>query len=148
MRRPADSGRGWHHEEVTSDLVSPVFAGREAELAVLAGAFEAAAGGVPATVLLGGEAGGGKTRLVREFTAAVRDRALVLAGGCVELSAAGLPYAPFTAALRELARQRSPGGGGRPAREGARELGRLLPEFGTPGEPVLTPASAPAASGC
>jgi len=118
---------------VTTDLVSPVFAGREAELAALAGAFEAAAGGAPGTVLLGGEAGGGKTRLVREFTAGLRDRALVLAGGCVELCAAGLPYAPFTAALRELARQRGaaevaallPG-------EGARELGRLLPEFGTP----------------
>jgi ATP/maltotriose-dependent transcriptional regulator MalT len=118
---------------VTTDLVSPVFAGRETELAALAGAFEAAASGAQGTVLLGGEAGGGKTRLVREFTARLRDRALVLAGGCVELCAAGLPYAPFTAALRELARQRGaaevaallPG-------EGARELGRLLPEFGTP----------------
>jgi len=118
---------------VTTDLVSPVFAGRETELAALAGAFEAAASGAPGTVLMAGEAGGGKTRLVREFTARLRDRALVLAGGCVELCAAGLPYAPFTAALRELARQRGaaevaalvPG-------EGARELGRLLPEFGTP----------------
>ncbi len=80
--------------------------GREAEAGVLEGAFEAAAGGMPQVVLVGAEAGGGKSRLVTEFAAQVRDRALVLAGGCVVLGAAGLPYAPFTAALRELVRER------------------------------------------
>jgi predicted ATPase len=50
-------------------VVSPVFAGREAELAVLARAFDDAANGVPGTVLVGAEAGGGKSRLVSEFTA-------------------------------------------------------------------------------
>jgi DNA-binding CsgD family transcriptional regulator/tetratricopeptide (TPR) repeat protein len=113
--------------------MSPVFAGRESELAVLTGAFEAAAGGAPATVLLGAEAGGGKSRLVTEFTMRVAGRALLLAGGCVQVSAAGLPYAPFTAALRELVRERDaaevaslvPG-------SGAGELALLLPEFGAP----------------
>jgi DNA-binding CsgD family transcriptional regulator len=112
-------------------LVSPVFAGREAELALLAGVFEDAAGGAPRTVLIGAEAGGGKSRLVGEFAETVRDRALVLVGGCVELGAGGLPYAPFTAMLRQLARARGvaevaallPGQGGA-------ELGVLLPEFG------------------
>ena len=79
-------------------MVSPVFAGREAELAVMAGAFEAAAAETPGTVLLGAEAGGGKSRLAGEFAAQVADRAVVLAGGCVQLSGAGLPYAPFAAA--------------------------------------------------
>ena len=105
----------------------------EDELAVLAAAFDAAAGGSPATVLVGAEAGDGKSRLAAEFAAGVRDRALVLAGGCVELMAGGLPYAPFTAALRELVRERGaaavaallPG----PA---AGELAVLLPEFGAP----------------
>ena len=69
---------------------------------LLAGAFDDAAGGTPRTVLTGAEAGGGKSRLVTEFTATVADRAMVLAGGCVELGAGGLPYAPFTAALRRL----------------------------------------------
>ena len=86
--------------------MSPVFAGREDELAVLEGAFDAAAAAPPATVLVGAEAGGGKSRLVAEFAARVRDRALVLAGGCVELTAGGLPFAPFAAALRELVRER------------------------------------------
>jgi DNA-binding CsgD family transcriptional regulator len=114
-------------------MVSPVFAGREAELAVLAGVFDDVAGGVPGTVLVGAEAGGGKSRLVGEFAARVAGRALVLAGGCVELSAAGLPYAPFTAALRQLVRERGaaevaallPG-------DAVGELAALLPDFGTP----------------
>src|SRR5436309_2650287 len=54
---------------MAAGLVSPVFAGREAELMLLAGAFEDAAGGTPRTVLIGAEAGGGKSRLVTEFTA-------------------------------------------------------------------------------
>src|SRR5579862_1080876 len=122
-------------------MVSPVFTGREGELAVLAGAFEAAAEGTPATVLVGAEAGGGKSRLVAEFTARIGDRALVLAGGCVELSAADLPYAPFAAALRELVRGRGatevaallPG-------QRAGELAALLPEFGSP--PAADPETA------
>lgn len=112
-------------------MMSPVFAGRDGELAALAGAFEEAAGGAPRTVLLGGEAGVGKSRLAGEFAARVRDRVLVLAGGCVELSTASLPYAPFGAALRELVRERGtaevaallPG-------QAAGELAGLLPEFG------------------
>ena len=114
-------------------MVSPVFAGRDAELAVLAAAFGEAAGGTPGTVLIGAEAGGGKSRLVTEFTGRVGTRARVLTGGCVELSAAGLPSAPFAAALRELVRERGaaevtallPG-------QAAGELAALLPGFGAP----------------
>jgi predicted ATPase len=116
---------------VTSRVVSPVFAGREAELTVLASAFDDADGGAPGTVLVGAEAGGGKSRLVNEFAARVAGRALVLTGACVELSAAGLPYVPFTAALRQLVRERGAAemaallGG-----QGTGELAVLLPEFG------------------
>ncbi len=115
--------------------------GREAEAGVLEGAFEAAEGGAQQVVLVGAEAGGGKSRLVGEFAARVRGRALVLAGGCVDLGAAGLPYAPFTAALRDLIRQRGvgevtgllPGGN-------AGELAGLVPELGSPtagGDPEM-----------
>ena len=116
-------------------LVSPVFAGREAELTLLADAFEDAAAGTPRTVLIGAEAGGGKSRLVTEFTATVGDRALILAGGCVELGAGGLPYAPFTAALRQLVRDRGTAevAGLLPGRA-AGELAVLLPDFGAPPE--------------
>ena len=115
--------------------------GREAEADVLEGALEAAAGGALQVVLVGAEAGGGKSRLVTEFATRVRGRAVVLAGGCVDLGAAGLPYAPFTAALRDLIRQRGagevtgllPGGN-------AGELAGLVPELGSPpagGDPEM-----------
>ncbi len=89
-------------------MVSPVFAGREAELTMLATAFKQAASAGPATVLVGGEAGSGKSRLIGEFAAKVRgstgpEGVLVLSGSCPEMSGAGLPYAPFTAIVRQLA---------------------------------------------
>src|SRR5215831_7282820 len=48
--------------------VSPVLVGRAAEIAVLGESWTLARGGSPATVLIGGEAGIGKTRLVGHFT--------------------------------------------------------------------------------
>jgi hypothetical protein len=51
-----------------------------AKLETLTGLLGEAAGGTPGTVLLGAEAGGGKSRLAAEFTARAGDRALVLAG--------------------------------------------------------------------
>ena len=114
-------------------MVSPVFAGRVDELAVVADAFDAAAGGTPGIVLVGAEAGGGKSRLAAEFTARAAGRALVLSGGCIELTAAGLPYAPFAAALRELVRERGTAEvAGLLPGAGAGELAALLPEFGAP----------------
>ena len=124
-----------------SRRVSPVLVGREAELKTLMGAFGEVVGGTPRTMLLAAEAGGGKSRLVAEFTARVQDRVLVLAGGCVDLGAAGLPYAPITAALRGLVRERGvsevtgllPG-------SNAGELASLVPEFGSPpagGDPEM-----------
>ncbi|WP_165969148.1 AAA family ATPase [Actinomadura sp. KC06] len=80
--------------------VSPVFAGRAAELAELRAAHARACAGEAAAVLVGGEAGGGKTRLVTEFARDVR----TLTGPCLDLGAASLPYAPFTAILRRLGR--------------------------------------------
>jgi len=44
----------------------PVLVGRDAEVARLRAAIERAVGGQPATVLIAGEAGIGKTRLVTE----------------------------------------------------------------------------------
>jgi DNA-binding CsgD family transcriptional regulator/tetratricopeptide (TPR) repeat protein len=75
--------------------------GRAAELDQLLSAYEACALGAPQVILLGGEAGVGKSRLLREFRSRVRD-GWVLIGGCVELGAGELPFAPFIAALRHL----------------------------------------------
>ncbi|WP_228984599.1 class I SAM-dependent methyltransferase, partial [Streptomyces sp. DH12] len=44
--------------------------------------------------------------LVEEFAATVRDRGGIVAlGGCVEIGADGLPFAPFSTALRQLRRE-------------------------------------------
>ena len=83
--------------------VSPLLVGRAAEIAVLNQSWARARGGSPATVLIGGEAGIGKTRLVGHFTADLG--AEVLYGGCVDLSGGGLPFAPFTTAATERNRQ-------------------------------------------
>ncbi|WP_336208643.1 ATP-binding protein [Nonomuraea sp. LPB2021202275-12-8] len=114
--------------------VSPVFVGRQDELATLCEAFDAACVGNATAVLLGGEAGVGKTRLVQRFTEQVAgDGARVLFGGCVELSSEGLAYAPFTAALRQLVRELGTRQVAALLPEGAeRDLARLLPEFGEP----------------
>jgi predicted ATPase/DNA-binding CsgD family transcriptional regulator len=115
---------------VTTRATSPVLVGREAETARLTEVFKRARGGEPAAVLIGGEAGVGKTRLVDEFAmVAVADGARVLTGHCLELGEEGLPFAPFTAALRELLRRDGPAAfGGH-----EQEFARLLPELGPVG---------------
>ena len=84
-------------------VASPTFVGRVEELYVLEAARVRVADGDPAVVLVGGEAGVGKTRLVAELTArCARDRTRVLVGGCVPVGDGALPYAPIVEALRIL----------------------------------------------
>ena len=111
-------------------LVSPVFVGRDAELATLTAALDAAIAGDPAVVLLSGEAGVGKTRLVEEAAERASEAgARVLAGSCIEMGGDGLPFGPLAHAFRSLMRDTSPeqldefiG----PARS---ELGQVLPDL-------------------
>ncbi|MGX1117800.1 putative ATPase [Streptomyces ambofaciens] len=117
---------------VETRSVSPVFVGRTGELDALNEAFAraSAAGGEPQALLLGGEAGVGKTRLVEEFAAAANRRGAVVAlGGCVEIGADGLPFAPFSTALRAL-RRHLPEELAAAAAGQEEELARLLPELG------------------
>ncbi|WP_406066152.1 AAA family ATPase [Micromonospora sp. NBC_00860] len=83
--------------------VTPAFVGREAELAELRQAAEAAARGTPQALLVRGEAGVGKTRLVDELLRTLDDkRAVVAVGRCIEVGGDAFPFAPFTAALHVL----------------------------------------------
>ncbi len=122
---------------VETRSVSPVFVGRTGELDTLHDALAraSATGGEPQALLLGGEAGVGKTRLVEEFAAAAGRRGAVVAlGGCVEIGGDGLPFAPFSTALRAL-RRRLPDELAAAARGQEEELARLLPELGDSGAP-------------
>ncbi|KPI01343.1 transcriptional regulator, LuxR family [Actinobacteria bacterium OK074] len=115
---------------VETRSVSPVFVGRAVELEVLGDALGRAARGEPQALLVAGEAGVGKTRLVEEFAAhAERCGAVVVLGGCVEIGADGLPFAPFSTALRALRRQ-LPEELAEAAAGQEEELARLLPELG------------------
>ena len=119
---------------MTSRVLSPSLIGRADQLSELEAALATAGSGEPCTVLIGGEAGVGKSRLVNEFAGRARPAgARVLAGGCLELGADGLPFAPFTSVLRELVRDLGADGVAGLLPAGAtRELARLLPEFGEP----------------
>src|SRR5215212_6518173 len=125
---------------MTATLTSPTLVGRTEELARLAAAGDRAAAGTPTAVLIGGEAGVGKTRLVGEVVAAARaNGATVLVGGCVELGGEGVPFAPLIEALRGVVRDLDEPALARllPGRARA-ELSRLLPELSPGGtDPVL-----------
>jgi DNA-binding CsgD family transcriptional regulator/tetratricopeptide (TPR) repeat protein len=115
--------------------VGSLFVARTAELAALAGAYRQARDEGPAVVLIGGEAGIGKSRLVAEFTAGLAPDARVIEGACLELSGEGLPYAPFVTAMRRLVRDLDSGNG--PVGQllpggGRRGLAHWLPELGEP----------------
>ncbi|WP_093608340.1 helix-turn-helix transcriptional regulator [Streptomyces indicus] len=120
---------------VETRSVSPVFVGRADELTVLNDALARATAGEPQALLLGGEAGVGKTRLLEEFcAAAAKDGAVVAVGGCVEIGAEGLPFAPFSTALRSLLRE-LPDEMAAAAAGQEEQLARLLPELADPARP-------------
>jgi predicted ATPase/DNA-binding NarL/FixJ family response regulator len=126
------------------DLVSPLFIGRGAELATLTAALEAAITGTPTVVLLGGEAGVGKTRLVEE--AAERARAAgarVLAGSCIELGGEGLPFGPLAHAFRTLMRDTPPDELDALLGPARSEFARVLPDL----DPSAALSRAPLAEG-
>ena len=77
--------------------------GRRTELAALESALSGAADGRAGAVLLAGDAGVGKSRLLAELTTRARaDGVTVLTGRCLDVERAGLPYLPFVEALGRL----------------------------------------------
>ena len=112
---------------------SPIFVGRGAELERLSDALELATKQRPATRLVGGDAGIGKTRLVNEFVAGARaSGAHVLIGDCLQLGETGLPYARFVGALRPLLQSLPRVRLDELIGPGRAELSHLLPDLGSP----------------
>jgi DNA-binding CsgD family transcriptional regulator len=112
---------------------SPTFVGRAEQLATFDEALAGAARGEPAVLLVAGESGVGKTRLIGEFAGrATAAGVRVLAGDCVELGDGELPYAPIVGALRDLQRDIGAEALTELAGPGRAELGRLLPDAGEP----------------
>jgi DNA-binding NarL/FixJ family response regulator len=107
------------------------FVGRMAEFTLVADAYGRARQGRPSALLVSGDAGIGKSRLVAEFRATGTD-ALVLVGRCLDLTPSA-PYGPFVSMFRSLVRKIGvdrvrdlcPAGA-------AGELACLIPDVGTP----------------
>jgi DNA-binding CsgD family transcriptional regulator len=105
------------------------FVGRSAELVALRALLPRADGDGQRVVLLGGEAGSGKSRLVRELAAeAARDGVLVLYGACDAV--VRTPYGPFVEALGHLTRALEPDELRSALGASGGELTRLLPDLG------------------
>jgi DNA-binding CsgD family transcriptional regulator len=86
------------HRQMVGRLV-----GREAELDRIAGAVVSARGGTSRCLLVTGEAGIGKSRLVAEAVGSLGD-ALVLTGHAADMSTGEIPFGVVADTLRDLAR--------------------------------------------
>jgi DNA-binding CsgD family transcriptional regulator/tetratricopeptide (TPR) repeat protein len=127
---------------VARRVSSPVLVGRAAEVARLNAALERAAAGRPAIMVVAGEAGVGKTRLVAELLGRAGERgAVALSGGCLDVGEGVLAYAPMVEALRPLVGVLDAGELERVLGGARGELARLVPELGPPdgGRPAEAP---------
>ncbi|WP_156149047.1 helix-turn-helix transcriptional regulator [Microbacterium oxydans] len=112
-----------------SSASSAAMVGREAELAEVRRSFAGVRDGIPAALLVEGEAGIGKSRLLREFATEIAPTADVHVGWCLDLGASRTPYGPLTGILRSIVlcmgvdRVRESVG------VGVEALGMLLPEL-------------------
>jgi len=102
--------------------------GRDAELAELAAAWERVAEGGSETVLVAGDPGAGKSRLVAEAAGVAHARGALVLYGSGE-GAAETPYGPFVTALGDLARH-----GTAPLREELRDFSPGAGAAGSGGE--------------
>ena len=115
---------------MAASLVSPVLVGRRRESDALSDALARVLAGERVSIVVGGEAGVGKSRLVGELVERARAAdARVLSGGCVELEGGGIPLAPVIDMFRALAADVSQDDLDELLGTARGELGRLVPEL-------------------
>jgi len=120
---------------------------RDAELEWLNSLLDGVRAGTPATAVIGGEAGIGKSRLVSEFMAGLGPDVRLVVGQCVDLGDVASPYAPVKGALRQLVAQVGAERALEAVGPGRAALVALLPELAASdaqanGEIVITPGGA------
>ena len=116
-------------EPIVSGIEPSPFVGRVRELAVLSDAVARAREGHGSVLLISGEAGAGKSRIVHEAAmAATKLEMAVLAGHCVDMEAP-VPYHPVVEQLEQTARALSPEDFRLALGENAPEVARLMPEL-------------------
>jgi DNA-binding CsgD family transcriptional regulator/tetratricopeptide (TPR) repeat protein len=84
------------------------FVGRRDSLSLLDASFDQARAERASMVLVEGDAGIGKSRLVGEFCQRLGEDVAVATGACVPMIDGGLPYAPVVGILRTLGRRPGP----------------------------------------
>jgi DNA-binding CsgD family transcriptional regulator/tetratricopeptide (TPR) repeat protein len=115
---------------VPGPVSSPIFIGRGQELAVLEAAVGRASTGEGSAVLVAGESGIGKSRLIAELRVRAEEAgATVLIGECLELAEGELPYAALVGALRTALRGCDPEEVAAILGPGLSQLAPLLPEL-------------------
>ena len=123
-------------------VLCPSLIGREFELSTLEDALLSALRGDGGVVIVGGEAGMGKTRLVNELTTrANRLRCAVMAGVCSEAELS-LPYLPFLEAIGNRLTTDDIGDLRRRLGSAAGELAQLFPQLGGAPAPGADPMQA------
>ena len=128
-RRPGDMEA--YHPPM-GRVTSPMFVGRAAELAALDAGLSAAVAGQATTILIEGEPGVGKSRLLQAWNErAMKRGARIAAGSCLDLGETGPAYTAIIEALRELIRDFGPGEKEVLAGPNRRVLARIVPELGT-----------------
>ena len=113
---------------VAARVSSPAFIGRLGPLEQIDAALARAAAGESNAVVVGGEAGVGKTRLIREVAARAATFR-VLSGSCIDLGESGPPFGPMVEILRTLVREDGVAAVRAYAGPAAAELGRLVSEL-------------------
>ena len=117
---------------------------RDEAASTLRRAFDAGREGTPEVVVVRGEAGIGKTRLLQEFRAEASrldPHAVFAVGQCVDMGEIGSPYTPIRRLLRDLQAQLDEAllSAVAPAMRSA--LGGILPELSSPDSTSASPAA-------
>ena len=94
------------HTEIVGEVLCPVLVGRRAETQALELALGRSAVGPGGCAVITGEAGIGKSRLMRQLARMAAGRQVLVVMGRAVPASAGAPYRPVTEALLQLLRRR------------------------------------------
>ena len=112
-------------------MISAELVGRADAVEQVLAAFASAEAGETRHILVSGEAGVGKTRLLTRTGELVSERGgRVLLGGCVSMGDAALPFAPYAEIVRGLVAQDGAAETAALAGHSASDLARLVPSLG------------------
>jgi DNA-binding CsgD family transcriptional regulator/tetratricopeptide (TPR) repeat protein len=124
---------GPHTRRMARRVTSSALVGRADELKAVHDAASSAKAGRARIVLVAGDAGIGKTRLIGELCARIEQEGMLAAlGGCIQLGDASLAYAPLVEVLRELRRHLGAEALGALLGPGMASVGALLGDAGPP----------------